>query len=109
MPRVFPVTAARGALRVAIKLKPGASISRVEGVTHDAAGDCYLNVKVRAAPEKGKANAALITLLARAWRLPRRRLRISAGATHRRKTVRIEDADDQLLSQLTEWMASHDH
>ena len=93
---------------MAIKLKPGGSVSRIEGVTRDASGDCYLNVKVRAAPEKGKANAALISLLARAWRVPRRRLRISAGAIHRRKTVLVEGADDELLAQLTEWMARHD-
>lgn len=105
---MIPLTVARGALRVAIKLKPGGSVSRIEGVTRDAGGDCYLNVKVRAAPEKGQANAALIALLARAWRVPRQRMRISAGATRRRKTVLIESADDELLAQLTEWMASHD-
>ncbi len=105
---MIPVTVAHGALRVAIKLKPGGSASRIEGVTRDAAGDRYLDVKVRAAPEKGKANAALIALLARAWRVPQRRLRISAGATHRRKTVLIEGADGELLAQLTEWTASYD-
>jgi uncharacterized protein YggU (UPF0235/DUF167 family) len=35
-------------------------------------------------------------------------LRISAGATHRRKTVLIAGADDEPLAQLTEWMASYD-
>ena len=45
---MIPVTVACGALRVAIKLIPGGSASRIEGVTRDAAGDFYLDVKVRA-------------------------------------------------------------
>ena len=49
-----------------------------------------LKVRVRAAPERGRANAAVIAILARALDLPRPALRIVTGRTSSRKLVEIE-------------------
>jgi uncharacterized protein YggU (UPF0235/DUF167 family) len=51
--------------------------------------DGVLHVKLAAAPVEGAANAALIDLLSRHLRLPKRSLRIATGERSRTKTVEI--------------------
>jgi uncharacterized protein len=48
---------------------------------------------VSAVPERGKANAALVDLLAGALGVPRTRVRVVGGQTARRKIVEIEGVD----------------
>ena len=55
--------------------------------------DGRLKVAVTAPPVDGEANAAVIELLAKALGVPRRQVEVIAGASSRRKTVRIEGAD----------------
>ena len=57
----------------------------IEGLRAEADGSVALRVSVRAAPEDGKANAAIAKLLAATWDVPKTRLRLTAGATDRRK------------------------
>jgi uncharacterized protein YggU (UPF0235/DUF167 family) len=48
---------------------------------------------VAAAPERGKANAALVELLADALRVPQARVSVVGGQTARRKIVEIDGLD----------------
>jgi len=73
-----------------VRLTPNASADAVEGWQDSADGSRHLAVRVRAVPEKGKANKALIALLAKHLGLPKRDLDVIRGATSRLKTVRIE-------------------
>ena len=76
-------TSSQGVL-LRVKVAPRASatvIERVEG------GE--LRVRLAAPPVDGKANKALLGLLADALGLPPRDLAIAAGATSRHKTVAI--------------------
>lgn len=57
--------------------------------------DGRLKVAVTAPPVDGEANAAVIELLAKELGIPRRQIEVIAGASSRRKTVRIECADAQ--------------
>jgi uncharacterized protein YggU (UPF0235/DUF167 family) len=70
-------------MRLRIKVVPGA---RSEGC--EWLGD-LLKVKVRAPPEKGRANAAVEELLARRLALPPSSVRIVAGFGSSLKTVEI--------------------
>jgi len=67
-------------------------------------GGTALRARVTAVPEKGKANAALIKLLAKAWKLPRNSLTVAAGAQDRRKTVHIAGDPEILLPHLQQWL-----
>lgn len=49
-----------------------------------------LKVKVRAAPEDGRANAAVIKLLADALGLPQKAIALESGVTSRNKRIRID-------------------
>ena len=87
-------------VRLAVKLTPRAASSRVQGVEVDASGQAYLAVRVSAAPDAGKANLALIKLLAKRWRLPASAIRLISGASARRKVLHVEGAPERLLPQL---------
>lgn len=69
--------------RLALRVTPGA---RTEAI---AIEDGRLQIKVRAKPEDGKANAAVIALVARALDLAPTRIELLRGATGRDKLVRI--------------------
>ncbi|MBN1443914.1 MAG: DUF167 domain-containing protein [Planctomycetes bacterium] len=81
----LPRLAAEGdAVVLAVRAAPGSSRDRVMGVHAGA-----LKVAVAAAPEKGKANRAIIALLAKALGVPRSRVVLRSGETSRDKTVLI--------------------
>jgi len=65
---------------LAVKVVPGSSRDRIAGVLGET-----LKVATSAAPEKGKANAAVARLLAKALSLDRRDVRLCAGRKHPRK------------------------
>ena len=79
---------------LSLKVIPKASRNRVVGWVGDR-----LKIQVTAAPEKGKANAAVVEVLAKALGLPRSAVRITAGETSPLKTVEI-DGDAGLLGRL---------
>jgi len=72
-----------------VRAQPNASKDAVEGLGEEASGQRYLKVRVRAAPEKGRANAAIEALLAKVLGLPRSAVSVEKGETQRIKTVRI--------------------
>lgn len=75
-------------VRFPVKVVPGASRSRVVGALGDA-----LKAQVAAAPEGGKANAALCELLATAFGVPARAVQVVSGAGNPRKVVAIAGVD----------------
>lgn len=58
-----------------------------------------LKIQVTAPPERGKANQAVIDVLAESLGLTRNQIRISSGETSPLKTVEI-DGDASILSKL---------
>ena len=92
-------------LSLAVRVTPKASRTRVTGLARDADGASLLTVAVTAPPEDGKANAALIKLLAKAWRLPKAAVTVTAGAASRRKTLRIAGDPGRLRLDLEAWLA----
>lgn len=100
-----PFEAVPEGLRVALKVTPKAARAGVAGVETDAAGRAVLKVRVTEAPEGGKANAAVVKLLAKAWRLPKGTLRVASGAKDRRKTLLVAGDPDALAPRLRAWLA----
>jgi uncharacterized protein YggU (UPF0235/DUF167 family) len=70
--------------RVAVKVIPGSSRTCIAGWQADV-----LRVRVTAAPEKGKANAAVEATVAEALGVPARCVRIVSGLTGQRKILEI--------------------
>lgn len=82
-------TAIAGGVRLAVRLTPRASRNAVQGTVELAGGGRALKVSVTAVPEAGKANAALVKLLAKALGVPKGAIEIVQGATDRNKLLAI--------------------
>ncbi|MEX0758542.1 MAG: DUF167 domain-containing protein [Tistlia sp.] len=83
-----------------LRVQPGARAAGLGRLETRDDGRTRLKVKVTAPPEDGKANAAVIALLARALRLPKRDLVLLRGETARDKTLRIEGDPATLAERL---------
>lgn len=58
-----------------------------------------LSVRVTAAPESGKANAAVCIVIAKALGVPKTSIRVVRGDTSRHKVLEIASADDALIAE----------
>lgn len=72
-----------------VRATPNANADRIEGVETRDDGNVVLRVRVRAVPDKGKANAAVVALLAKALGIPKSALQLTSGETSRFKTLRL--------------------
>ena len=86
-----------------VRLTPRASRDGIDGIKPSADGG-YLQARVRAVPEHGKANEALVALLAKSFGLAKSSITISAGAASRLKTVHIAGDRTALEQRLTSWL-----
>jgi uncharacterized protein len=96
-----PITLTRDGLCVAIRLSPRAKADRLLAIAATAEGGRAIKVSVSAPPQGGRANEALLRLLAYTWDLPRRNLSIAAGATSRNKIVNVAGDPHRLFAQLS--------
>lgn len=96
----------REGVRVRVRLQPRARRERIEGVVAAADGRVALKVAVTAPPEDGKANAALVALLGKSWRLPKSAIEIVGGASDRRKTLLLRGDPASLQATLSAFLAS---
>ena len=82
---------------------PRARSASIEGIGEEPGPEgarAVLRVRVTAPPENGKANAAMIALLAKSWRLPKSAFAIVTGETSRLKRVRIAGNAQILLRNI---------
>jgi uncharacterized protein len=80
--------------RIVVTVSPGASRNELAG-RH---GEGW-KARVAAPPERGRANEALLDLLAEALGLPCSRLAVVGGGTSRRKVVEVEGLDLDEISR----------
>jgi len=92
-------------LLVDLRLQPGASRAKVDGLAVLDDGTTVLKVRVTEPPEGGKANAALIKLLAKAWKLPKSSLSLAAGHSDRHKTLAVAGDPVALRRDMEAWLA----
>ena len=91
----MPRPAQNGAV-VKVRVQPGASRNQVVGYQQDV-----LRLRVTAPPQNGKANAAIVSLLAETLGVPKRRVRIVRGLTSRDKLVVVDSLSaDELQLRL---------
>ncbi len=95
-----PFSAVAGGVSVNVRLTPKASENRVGPVVADTDGGAVLKVAVNQPPVEGKANKALIKLLAKSWGLPKTAISVKKGASGRRKTLFIEGDPEQLMKRM---------
>jgi uncharacterized protein (TIGR00251 family) len=79
-------------VKLGIKVVPGSSREDIAGWLGDE-----LKVRVRQAPEAGKANAAVRRLLAKTLQLPVDQIQVVSGAASPHKTIMINGLDESEL------------
>ena len=72
-------------MKIRVTVKPNAGRTKV-----DRTGEGEYRVSVAAPPAEGKANAAVVAALAEFFSVPKSLVRISRGASGRRKIVEID-------------------
>jgi uncharacterized protein len=95
-----PYEADANGLRIRVRLTPRGGRDALDGVDALADGRAVLKARVRAAPEKGLANAALETLLAKSLRVPKSTVSVVAGGTARVKTVAVSGSPVDLAATM---------
>ncbi|MBI1208748.1 MAG: DUF167 domain-containing protein [Azospirillum sp.] len=105
-PAGLPLTTVADGVRVALRVTPRAGRNAITGLALTADGGVVLKVAVTAAPEGGRANDAVIKLLAKAWSLPKSALSIIVGTADRNKLLHIAGAPDELTRRLTDRLRS---
>ena len=73
-------------MTIRVKVIPKSSRNEIAGKLDDGTW----KIKVTAAPERGKANAAVCELLARRFEVPKSSVEVVSGHTSHLKQVRIE-------------------
>jgi uncharacterized protein len=90
----------RNGVDLYVRLTPHASADEIGSIEMTADGREHLAARVRAIPDKGKANAALEKLVAAWLGVARTRVSVSAGFTQRLKTLRIEGEANDLAARI---------
>lgn len=80
---------------LSVRATPGAKKNAIQGI-HDG----MLKVSVTAAPEDGKANAAIVVLLAKKLNISKSRVQLVMGATQRQKKFLLIDVEAAAAEQL---------
>jgi len=102
----LPLRKAIDGVRLTIRLTPRARAERIDGVRTSADGTPALSVSVTAPPAENRANEALLLLLARALKVPRRDLSLIAGTKSRDKMVSVAGDPATIAERLTTLLAA---
>ena len=100
MVEASPFARVAGGVSLSVRLTPKASENRIGPVVADADGVAVLKVAVNQPPVEGKANKALIKLLAKSWGLPKTAISVKRGAKDRLKTLFVEGDPEQLMKRM---------
>lgn len=102
----LPVALRGDLVTVSLKVTPKAARTAIQGIDDDGAGGTVLRVSVTAVPEKGKANKAVIRLLATALGVPKTSLTVISGETDRHKVIGFSGDAPALKRKIESWLGS---
>jgi uncharacterized protein (TIGR00251 family) len=84
-----------------LRVTPKAGADEIDGIEERDDGTAVLRVRVRAIPDKGKANSAAIAVVSKALRVPKTKISLAAGDTARLKTLRLSGDPARLEVRVT--------
>ena len=90
-------------LNIRIRLTPSGRAMQIDGVVQNRDGQDVLKAIVTTAPENGKANQALVKLLAKEWKLAKSTFEVLKGQTSRNKVLHLSGDANQLANVLDGW------
>lgn len=84
-----------------VRVTPNAGADAINGVEVRDNGQAVLKVRVKALPDKGRANKAVVALLAKYFAVSKSAIRVVRGDTARQKQLAIVGDPDKLVAKLT--------
>ncbi|HEY9078495.1 DUF167 family protein [Magnetovibrio sp.] len=90
-------------LRLRIRLTPSGRRDGIDGVMEDADGQRMLKASVTTVPEGGKANQALIKMLAKEWKVAKSAITVVQGQTSRNKVLMISGEAAAMHNIIAAW------
>ena len=85
---------------MSLRVTPNAGRDSLDGAESRDDGSTVLRIRVKAVPDKGKANAAVIVLLAKNLGIPKSSVTLVSGETARFKTVLVADGSGVMAERL---------
>jgi hypothetical protein len=85
---------------VAIRARPRARHTRLQGAVRDAGGGFRLRIAVTAPPEDGRATKAVCSMLAKALGVPVSRVSVLLGAGTREKLLHVAGSPEALVAAM---------
>lgn len=73
-----------------IKVIPKSSKNEISEIITDGDGEQTIKIRIKAAPEKGKANVELINFLAKELNIDKSQISILSGKTQQIKLIKIK-------------------
>lgn len=98
--RTSHITSTPSGVTLVIRVTPNAGVNAIDGVDHRDNGQTVLRIRVTAVPDKGKANKAVIALLAKQLHIAKSAISITSGDTARQKTLHIAGDSAELVAAL---------
>lgn len=91
-----------------LRVTPNASKNEIRGLWRGPEGEDRLVIRVTAPPDKGRANKAVVKLIAATLGLPKSSVSITAGEKDRLKTVAIEGDSGDIIERLEALLSAGD-
>lgn len=98
------VAPAVGGVQIFVRLTPRSSRDEISGIAEGVDG-AALQVRVRALPEKGRANKALLAILAKWLGVAKSDVTLARGGKSRLKRVHIAGSSDELIDAVNSRIA----
>lgn len=89
-----------GHVSLTVRLTPNGGRDAIDGVEADASGARQLRVRVRAVPEKGLANKAMVAVIAKKAGVAKSAVMLLSGETQRKKILRIDGDPEDIMKSL---------
>ncbi|MCI0734921.1 MAG: DUF167 family protein [Beijerinckiaceae bacterium] len=87
-------------LLLTVRLTPKSSCDEIDGFARLSDGRAVLKIRVRALPEHGMANEALVRIVAKALHVPASAMRLESGAAGRLKILCVKGDTESLVASL---------
>ncbi len=92
-----------------VRVTPKAAKNAISGVYKNSDGNMSLKVSTTAQPEKGKANKAVIAILAKKFHKAKSVFTVVSGETDRNKTILVDGDVDDIKSWLLPILKEFEH
>jgi len=99
-----PLTSDTRGVRLAVRVTPRTSSDEVGGLVRDADDQLWIEARVRAIPDKNKANVAITKLIAEELGVAKTYVSVLSGTTNRNKILLIEGDPGELMALVSSWL-----